>query len=198
MDGILSVAGGFDPRSTPLEWLRASEGESPNETLGRLVQVTGELVARARVWLTEDQRFDGDVGYGPVDWTVLSLHAFWDSWIHERDVLLPRGIAHPSDSDATFYATGYGVFVAAVLGALFGDPVQATLKLGGPGGGVFDVVSEDGVTVTVTRESTDGPRAEVVTDALAGRSPIVPVLADLGHPIVGLSRLGDFFNTPVG
>jgi hypothetical protein len=26
-----------------------------------------------------------------MDWTVLLLHLFWDSWIHERDVLLARG-----------------------------------------------------------------------------------------------------------
>jgi hypothetical protein len=29
--------------------------------------------------------------YGPMDWTVLLFHLFWDSWIHKRDVLLARG-----------------------------------------------------------------------------------------------------------
>jgi len=26
-----------------------------------------------------------------MDWIVLLLHLFWDSWIHERDVLLAHG-----------------------------------------------------------------------------------------------------------
>jgi hypothetical protein len=38
-----------------------------------------------------------------MDRTVLVLHAFWDSWIHERDVLLARGTEHPTDDDAALY-----------------------------------------------------------------------------------------------
>jgi len=36
-----------------------------------------------------------------MDWTVLLLHLFWDSWIHERNVLLARGAKHPTADDAT-------------------------------------------------------------------------------------------------
>ena len=45
-----------------------------------------------------------------MDWTVFVLHAFWDSWLHERDILLARGTGHPTDDDATGYATAYGLF----------------------------------------------------------------------------------------
>ena len=126
------------------------------------------------------------------------LHGFWDSWVHERDVLLARGMEHPTDGDAIAYATAYGLFIAAAVAAVFGDPVQEKLTLGGDGGGVFDLDIRDGVTLTVTRVTTAGPPAAEVTDALAGRPPAAAVLGDLpARSRTALSHMADFFNTPV-
>jgi hypothetical protein len=133
-----------------------------------------------------------------MDWTVFVLHGFWDSWLHERDVLLPRGADHPTDGDATGYAAAYGVFIAAALASMFGDPVQDKLTLGGDGGGVFDLDSRGAVTLTVTRVATAGPPAAQLTDALAGRAPAAAVLGDLPSSTrAALSHLADFYNTPV-
>ena len=150
-DRTLDNAEGFDPRVTPRQWLVASAGESPDATLGRFVTTTGELLAAARDRLAQGRRFDVRLPYGPMDWTVLMLHVFWDSWIHERDILLARGTEHPSGDDATAYATAYGVFIAAAVAAKFGDPVRERLTLGGAGAGVFDLDCRGGVTVTVNR-----------------------------------------------
>jgi hypothetical protein len=132
-----------------------------------------------------------------MDWTVLMLHAFWDSWIHERDVLLARGTGHPTDGDATAYAAAYGLFIAAAVASMLGDQVQEKLTLGGDGGG-FDLDCRGAVTLTVTRVTTAGPPAAEVTDALAGRAQAAAVLGDLpASSRAALSRLADFFNTPV-
>ena len=133
-----------------------------------------------------------------MDWTVLVLHAFWDSWIHERDVLLARGTEHPTDDDATVYVTAYGLFIAAAVASMFGAQVQEKLNLGGDGGGVFDLDSRGAVMLTVNRVITEGPLAAEVADALAGRSPVAAVLGDLpANSRAALSRLADFFRTPV-
>jgi hypothetical protein len=97
------------------------------------------LTALLRARLAQSRRFDVPLPYGPMDWTVLLLHAFWDSWIYERDVLLARGTDHPTDGDATVYAAAYGLFIAAAVASMFGDQVQEKLTLGGDGGGVFDL-----------------------------------------------------------
>ena len=132
-----------------------------------------------------------------MDWTVFVLHRFWDSWLHERDVLLARGTEHPTDDDATGYAAAYGLFIAAAVASLFGDPVRDTLTLGGDGGGVFDLDSRGAVTLTVTRVHPAGPPAAEVTDALAGRAPAAAVLGDLpASTRAALSHLADFFTTP--
>jgi len=197
-DRTLDLAAGFDPRSTPRGWLTASAGESPGATLGRLVATTDELLTLARDRLAQSSGFDVRLPYGPMDWTVLMLHAFWDSWIHERDVLLARGAEHPTDDDATVYATAYGLFIAAAVASMFGDQVQEKLTLGGDGGGVFVLDTRGAVTLTGTRVSTAGPPAAQVTDALAGRAQATAVLGELpASSRATLSHLADFFNTPV-
>jgi uncharacterized protein (TIGR03083 family) len=198
-DRTLDLTAGFDPRTTPRGWLAASAGESPEATLSRFVATTEELLAALRARLAHGRRFEVQLPFGPMDWTVFVLHGFWDSWLHERDVLLPRGAGHPTDGDATGYAAAYGVFIAAAVAAMFGDPVQEKLTLGGDGGGIFDLDSHGAVTLTVARVTTAGPPAAQVTDALAGRAPAAAVLGDLPSSTrAALSHLADFYNTPVG
>jgi len=197
-DRTLDITAGFDPRTSPPRWLAASAGESPAATLDRLVATTSELLACTRDRLARGHRFDVHLPYGPMDWTILMLHLFWDSWIHERDVLVARGVEHPTSDDATGYAAAYGVFISAAVAALFGDPVRETMTLGGNGGGVFDLGGCDAVTLTVSRQQAAGPPAAEVTDALAGRAPTAAVLGALpASTRTALSHLGDFLNTPV-
>jgi uncharacterized protein (TIGR03083 family) len=198
-DRTLDMTAGFDPRITPRGWLTPSAGESPDATLTRFAATTDEMLALLRVRLAQNRRFDVRLPYGPMDWTVFVLHGFWDSWLHERDVLLARGAEHPTDDDATVYATAYGLFIAAAVASMFGDQVQEKLTLGGDGGGVFDLDSRGAVTLTVTRVTTAGLPAAQVTDGLAGRAPTAVVLGDLpASSRAALSHLADFFNTPAG
>ena len=197
-DGTLDTSERFDPRTSPRTWLAGSAGESPGVTLDRFVATTGELFALARDRLAQGRRFDVRMPYGPMDWTVLMLHGFWDSWIHERDVLLARGIDHPTDGDATLYATAYGVFIAAAVASMFGGQVQEKLTLGGEGGGIFEVDSRGGVTLDIRRVTGAGPRAAEVADALAGRAQIAAALPELpAGSRAALSCMADFFHTPV-
>jgi hypothetical protein len=196
-DSTLDMTAGFDPRITPRGWLAASAGESPEATLKRFVTTTGQVLALLRTRLARGRRFDVRLPYGPMDWTMLVLHGFWDSWLHERDVLLARGTDHPTAGDATAYAAAYGVFIAAAVASMLGDPVHDKLELGGDGG-VFDLDSRGAVTLTVTRMATAGPPAAQVTDALAGRAQTAVALGGLSAGTrTALTHLAEFFNTPV-
>jgi len=197
-DRTLDMAAGFDPRTSPDRWLAASAGESPGTTLSRFVATTDQALAELRARLAQNPRFDVHLPYGPMDWTVLVLHLFWDSWLHERDVLLPRGTEHPTSGDATGYATAYGLFITAAVASMLSDPVRQTLALSGDGGGIFELDDRGTVTLTVTHITTAGPPAAQVADALAGRPPAAAVLGDLpASTRTALSHLADLFNTPV-
>ena len=196
-DHALDLTAGFDPRITPRGWPAASASQTPRASFSRFLATTDELLALLRGRLARGLSFDVRLPYGPMDWTILVLHAFWDSWLHERDVLLARGIEHPTDGDATVYATAYGLFIAAAVASMFGARVQEKLTFGGDGGGVFELDSSDGVTLTTTRVTMVGPPAAEVTDALAGRVPVGAVLGDLSaNSRAALSGMADFFNTP--
>jgi uncharacterized protein (TIGR03083 family) len=197
-NGTLDLAEGFDPRISPRQWLASSAGESPGATLDRFATTTSELLALAGDRLAHGRSFDVRMPYGPMDWTVLMLHGFWDSWIHERDVLLARGDEHPTDGDATAYAAAYGLFIAATVAAMFGGGIQERLTLGGDGGGIFELDSRGDVMLTVRRVTREGPCAAEVADALAGRAPVAAALPGLpAHSSAALSRMGDFFRMPV-
>ena len=197
-DTRLDYAAGFDPRTSPSEWLANSAGESPDNTLDRYTATSAELLALARSRLAQGRSFDVLLPYGPMDWTVIMLHGFWDSWIHERDVLLARGAEHPTDDDATAYAIAYGVFLSAGVASMFGAPVQEKLTLSGDGGGIVDVDSNvDGVTLTARRVTTTGPPAADVADILAGRAEPADVLDDLpAGSRAALLGMADYFRTP--
>jgi uncharacterized protein (TIGR03083 family) len=197
-DRTFDVAAGFDPRITPRGWLSASDSEKPAATLTRLITRTEEMLALARSRLEAGSRFIVWLPFGPVDWTVQTLHLFWDSWIHERDVLLAQGVEHPTTDEATGYATAYGLFIAASVAAMFGEHVRHTLELSGTGGGIFDLSSEDGVALSMTRVSVPGLPAAQVADALAGREAAAAVLDGLpASARTPLTRLAEFFNAPV-
>jgi len=197
-DRMLDTTAGYDPRVTPRKLLAESAGESPEATLARFVATTEERFARDRVRLAQGVSFDIRMPYGLMNWTIRILHGFWDSWLHERDVLLAQGMKHPADDDATGYAAAYGLFIAAAVASMFGAKVREKLTLGGAGGGVFELDNRDGVTLIATPVTTAGPFAAEVTDALAGRAPVAAVLGDLpASSRAALSGLGDFFNTPV-
>lgn len=201
-DRMLDTTAGFNPRKTPREWLAASAGEPPAATLARFVAKTDEALALAHDRLARGERSDVGLPFGSADWTVRTLHIFWDSWIHERDVLLARGAEHPTDGDATGYATAYGMFLAGSVAAMAGDQVGQSLTLGGDGGGVFDLNIRGAVTLTVSRVPVTGqpagwrPAARVA-DALAGRAQTPDVLGDLPDGTrAALTRLADFFDRP--
>jgi uncharacterized protein (TIGR03083 family) len=206
-DRTFDITAGHDPRITPGQRLIASAGEAPDATLDRLVTVSNEGLAVLRDRLAQGDRFEVYLPYGPMDWTIFVLHGLWDSWIHERDILLPRGADHPTDPAVTCYTAAYGVFAAAAVAARLGDPpARCQLALAGPGGGVFDLDNRDGViTLTATpasalgSASVAGPPAAQVIDALGGRAPVGAVLTQLPEATrVALSRLADFYNSPTG
>lgn len=193
-DRTLDLTAGFDPRTSPGKWLAESASETPQATLSRFTATTQKSFAVLRDRLRSGSSFDVWLPFGAVDWTILTLHIFWDSWIHQRDIMLARGAEHPTTDDATRYAAAYGLFIAAAVAAMLGETLCQRLTLGGAGGGTFDLGGGDGVTLTVNRTTTTGWPAAQVTDALAGRAQAREVLTDLrAGTRAALYRLADFF-----
>jgi hypothetical protein len=121
----------FDPRSTPLEWLEASDRESPADTCARYETAAGRFrdVVRSRLASGDDAR--STTVYGDAHWTMNIVHILWDSWIHERDVLLPLGREQMCSAEEERLVGLYGVFMAGVPSKLFARDLTAIVDLRG-------------------------------------------------------------------
>jgi hypothetical protein len=83
--------------------------------------------------------------------------------------------------------------------AVASGQVQEELELAGDGGGIFEVDSRGGVTLTVHRAAVTGPLVAQVADALAGRSQTGAELGSLpAGSRAALLLMADFFRTPAG
>lgn len=181
----------FDPRTTPQRWLEETAGLTTAQTVDALVSTTeSELAAFDELLASGDDRaLPGP--YGPIHWTTFALHLFWDSWLHERDAVLPLGRAHGATADENTLAALYGIALAGVPLGVSGATATETFVLDGPGGGGFRLDAGDETRTTTTDDpGPDALRGELapVVDSLSGRD------AELGEVLDGpperVARLG--------
>ncbi|MEV5525199.1 maleylpyruvate isomerase N-terminal domain-containing protein [Streptomyces pseudogriseolus] len=168
----------FDPPTSPLEWLTASAGQTPEETLRELRVLVEEearlLEQRAEI---DPQRPVAGQLRRQVHWSVASAHALWDAWMHERDILLAMGHEPPCcPVDEFRVVLMYGLLAAAAPGGWEGRYIHTTMALEGSPDGVYEIAHVgDSIRVTTVPPSNgvelSGPAGEVL-DSLAGRGPL--------------------------
>ena len=59
---------------------------------------------------------------GHLEARFIFQHAFWDSWLHERDIFVALGSAPPVEADELRAATVFTCFIGAIEGGLMEDP----------------------------------------------------------------------------
>jgi hypothetical protein len=98
---------GFDPVTTPAQMVGAMQTLSAEEVLDQFVAsndgflgVLADLDADG--WLTVAETPPGHI---PI--RLLASHAVWDTWVHERDIALPLGMAPPVETDEVMASMRY-------------------------------------------------------------------------------------------
>ena len=186
----------FDPVASPSEMVRQRGDLAPADVLARYGDALATFAGVLET-VTPEQ-WDTVVAEAPPGHIALgatALHALWDGWIHERDVLIPLGITPVEDAEELDlilrYAAGLGpAFNAATGGGKTGVlGVEATDP-------AVSLVVEANTTVRVRTGRCEGPRLEGRTaeliEALSFRAPLVH---DLGDDDVWLvSGLGEVFD----
>ena len=105
----------FDPKATPASLVDAGRDASPDETLAALLDASGTLCAIVESLDSDAWLLTGESPAGHVTLTTVAHHALWDCWVHERDVLLPLGLAHDEQPDEIVASLRY----AAALAPMF-------------------------------------------------------------------------------
>jgi uncharacterized protein (TIGR03083 family) len=112
---------GFDPKATPAALAAADAATGPAEALERFVESTEALCNAAEALDAEQLALLGEAPPGHVALHAVLLHALWDAWVHERDILLPLGLPVDEEPDEITASLRYGVALAPAF-ALSGDP----------------------------------------------------------------------------
>jgi uncharacterized protein (TIGR03083 family) len=112
----------FDPVATPAQMVDSARSQTAAEVLDRYTASTEDL-AGAIAAVVDAGAWDaiGEAPPGHVSLVAVALHALWDAWIHERDVLLPLGLDPAREPDeivaCLHYAAAIGPALAATAGA---------------------------------------------------------------------------------
>lgn len=166
----------FDPRSTPARWLTTSEGESARATIDRFAAASTSLRTGVSDRLASGDDTHDPTVYGTAHWTVNVVHVLWDSWLHERDVLLPLGQPAPCSEAEERLVGLYGLWMALVPSMRFGQSISSIVQLGGIGLRTIEVGCDPGslrsAEVPAGAAAISGAMPAVI-DALAGRGNAV-------------------------
>ncbi len=162
----------FDPRATPDTWLAESAEESPEQTIERFASCAPVVRERVGERLAAGDDSDAVTPYGTAHWTVNVVHLFWDSWLHERDVLIPLGLPAESTPNEQRLAAIYSLLMAVVPTKMMGQDLTATIEFTGPQGQIVVAAHESGrISSIETPDAATTLSAEVcsLADALSGR-----------------------------
>lgn len=186
---------GFDPVASPAQSVEGS-AQSTSEIIEAMSATTESLAACLSELGASDWSALAESPPGHVSISAVAHHALWDSWIHERDVMLPLETTPAEEPDEVVACLRY---VAGLTPAL-------VLNAGGEQTGRFDVDArspdvgfhvEIGTEVKVTDGTsgggfTLGGSAIDLVEALSFRQPLdQEIPSDIEWAFSGLATVFD-------
>jgi len=113
---------GFDPVAAPAQLVAAAHGTAPADTLTEFVQ--GNQALADALSSVDDWEVLAEAPPGHIAIGLVAIHALWDSWVHERDVVIPLGL-EPVVDDAELEAC---LLYAGALGPSFQASTGSTRR----------------------------------------------------------------------
>ena len=190
----------FDPVATPAQMVEPLRAQQPTAVLAQFADSV-EALASAVEGIGPDE-LTGTVVESPpghVSLTSLLLHALWDAWIHERDILLPLGRTQERHDDELTCCLAYAAALGPTFQAMTGSTREGTLVVDATDPDLV-VVVDTGATARVriggdppsspTARLT-GPAADLI-EALSFRGPFPdPLPDDQAWLVAGLDQVFD-------
>jgi uncharacterized protein (TIGR03083 family) len=105
----------FDPVASPAQLVDQVQGTPTSVTLEQFVESNAGLTATVTGLAEADWKATAEAPPGHLPVALVADHALWDSWVHERDIVLPLGLDPHEDSAEVLTSLHYG----AALGRAF-------------------------------------------------------------------------------
>ena len=187
----------FDPVATPAQMVDGTQDLAPAAVLEHF-GVGVEALADLLGGLDEDRwSVVAEAPPGHVSLHALALHALWDAWIHERDIVLPLGLPPVVDADEVRASLRYVAALGPALSATRGSVRTGTLVVDGTDPEAH-VVVDAGETVVVSDRDAPAGAVRVVgssvelVEALSFRAPLTADVAEDDRWLLG--DLGTVFD----
>lgn len=190
---------GFDPKATPAQMAEGARSLDRADVVAGL-SAGVDALCRAVESLTEDQwDLTAEAPPGHVSVRTMLHHALWDTWIHERDVVLPLGRPADQEPDEVAACLRYAACLSPSFGR-FTDPART-------GSLVLDVtdpnvrlVVEIGQSVSVRSDRSAPADALVLTGDAVDMVEQLSVRMPFDHTIPSAQRwmvesLAEIFET---
>jgi uncharacterized protein (TIGR03083 family) len=173
---------GYNPSSSLDPIIDAQRGVSFADQLVAFQASTDAFAAEVAQWDASDWDTRAESPFGHLAARFIFAHAFWDSWLHERDTLVPLGLAGPVDPDELFVTAWFTLFVAGAQGGLLGDdapvgpglerPVDVTLSFDDIPGRAMRVRYDEAVRIEVADPASAKPAGSALdlVEGTAGRT----------------------------
>jgi uncharacterized protein (TIGR03083 family) len=133
----------FDPARHPALLVEGTRSLSPREVLDQFVTSNDGFLGALATLDEAGWSALAETPVGHVSIRLLAHHALWDSWVHERDIAIPLGLAPAEEPDEVESCLQYAAAIGPALrtldsealagefGVLASDPnVQFTLEVG--------------------------------------------------------------------
>jgi uncharacterized protein (TIGR03083 family) len=180
----------FDPVATPAQLVAAAADVPAAEVLERFRASTEDLATAlaaldAAGWTTLAEAPPGHLSI-----SALAHHALWDSWIHERDILLPMGRTPDVEADEVDAALRYVAALAPAFSVAGGGTRRGVLGLAATDPDVALAVEVDD-RVRVRSGPARSPDVELrggavdLLEALSLRAPLDAPVPDEARWLVG-------------
>ncbi len=177
----------FDPVASPAELVAGSQGVSNQEALDKFRASTTALLDLLSSLEEDSWSQLAEAPPGHISINAVVHHALWDSWIHERDILLPLGITTAEEPDEVSACLRYAAALAPALSIAQGATRRGVLAIAasGPNGSDdFEITVEIGDSAAVSSSASDGAdltltgNAVELLEAFSIRRPLDLVVPD--------------------
>lgn len=180
----------FDPKKTPTDLVRSVGTQAPASTLADFERSTAALIELVN-GLGPEETFLAVTPAGRQPWPRSTLHALFDSAVHERDIAAPLGINVPAGEKEMTAIAAYQVLLSSRVACMFGAQARFELELTGASG---MTVTIDGPNVRLSDQLGSGATvcsgdAVRVLDAMTGRGDLSAELHAPPEVIAVLSTL---------
>jgi uncharacterized protein (TIGR03083 family) len=120
---------GFDPAATPAQLVAASDGLPTSQVLDQFLASTDQLLDLLASLDDAGWSTLAETPAGHVSVSAVAHHALWDSWVHERDILLPLGGTPDEEADEIAASIRYVAALSPAMALNSGSAERGALAI---------------------------------------------------------------------